>query len=184
MQRVHWVDPDWDTTWGLGFSVVKRDNTTWVRHGGNCPGYYTEFGILPKEELGIIVLTDAIGSDVVLYARKAAAVLAPAVSTTNTCGEDLPVRDHELDRYIGVYDSVWGREAIVLWGDGLAAVDLESSAVDVDDWISPLKHIGGDVFRRVRSDDGSLGEDWVFAVDAEGRVASVTSHSFPMTRVR
>jgi len=30
MQRVHWVDPDWETTWGLGFSVVKRDDKTWV----------------------------------------------------------------------------------------------------------------------------------------------------------
>ena len=23
MQRVHWVDPDWETTWGLGFAVSR-----------------------------------------------------------------------------------------------------------------------------------------------------------------
>lgn len=184
MQRVHWVDPDWETTWGLGFNVSQRDDTTWARHGGNCPGYYTEFGILPKEELGIVVLANAIGSDVVLYARKAAALLAPAVAAAAKGSAELSPRDPELGRYVGVYDSVWGREAIVLWKNGLAAVELGNTAVDPDEWILPLKHIEGNVFRRVRSDDDSLGEEWLFAVDGDGRVVSVTSHSFPMTRVR
>jgi len=184
MQRVHWVDPDWDTTWGLGFNVANRNDTTWVRHGGACPGYYTDFSILPKEELGIVVLTNAIGSNVSLYSRKAAAVLGPAVKKPSRCAGDLPVRNPEFEKYVGVYDSVWGRLAIVFWGDGLASVDLDSSAVDLDDWVSPLKHIEGNVFRRVRSDDKSLGEEWVFVVNADGQVESVTSHSNPSIRVR
>ena len=184
MQRVHWVDPDWEITWGLGFNVAERNGTTWVRHGGACPGYYTDFSILPKEELGIIVLTNAIGSNVSLYAKKAAAVLGPAVKKASKCAADLPVRNPDFERYVGVYDSVWGRLAIVFWGDGLAAVDLDSSAVDLDDWVSPLKHIEGNVFRRIRSDDDSLGEEWVFAIDADGQVVSVTSHSNPSIRVR
>jgi CubicO group peptidase (beta-lactamase class C family) len=183
MQRVHWVDPDWKTTWGLGFSVVERDGVTWVRHGGACPGYYSEFAILPKEELGIVVLADAIGADVGLYARKAVAVLAPAVKASACPEKPLP-RDPDLERFVGVYDTVWGRDAIVRWGEGLAAVDLSSRELDPDDWIHPLKHIEGTTFRRVRSDDQSLGETWVFAVDADGRVLSVTSHSNPELRVR
>ena len=184
MQRVHWVDPDWKTTWGLGFSVVKRDDMTWVRHGGGCPGYYTEFGILPKEELGIVVLTNAIRSNLALYARKAAAVLAPAVKAASKGLADRAELKPEFDRYVGVYDSVWGREAIVRWKDGLAAVDLTSRAIDPDDWISPLKHVDGHVFRRVRSDDDSLGEEWTFKVDEDGQVVTVTAHSNPNTRVR
>jgi CubicO group peptidase (beta-lactamase class C family) len=184
MQRVHWVDPDWETTWGLGFSVVKRDDTTWVRHGGGCPGFYTEFAILPKEELGIVVLTNAIGSNHALYARKAAAVLRPAVKAAGKSSVDQPQRNPDFDRYVGVYDSVWGREAIVRWKDGLAAVGLSNSAVDPDDWIAPLKHVDGHVFRRVRTDDESLGEEWIFEVDEDGQVLSVTSHSNPSIRVR
>ncbi|MBW2257047.1 MAG: serine hydrolase [Deltaproteobacteria bacterium] len=183
MQRVHWVDPDWETTWGLGFSVVQRGDATWVRHGGLCPGYATEFAILPKEELGIVVLTNAIRSNVKLYARKAAAVLIPAVKVALDPSAEHPARDPDLKRYVGVYDSVWGREAIVLWKDGLAAVDLTSRETDPNDWIAPLKRIEGRVFRRVRPDDGSLGEEWVFEVDRDGHVTSVISHSNPMTRV-
>ncbi|MBD3850867.1 MAG: serine hydrolase [Acidobacteria bacterium] len=184
MQRVHWVDPDWKTTWGLGFSVVNRDDMTWARHGGGCPGYYTEFAVLPKEELGIVVLTNAIGSNHALYARKAAAVLAPAVKAASKGTEDSPERDTELDRYVGVYDTVWGREGVVRWKDGLAAVWLSSRAIDPEEWIAPLKHVEGHVFRRVRTDDKSLGEEWLFEVDEDGQVVSVTVHSNPAVRVR
>jgi CubicO group peptidase (beta-lactamase class C family) len=184
MQRVHWVDPDWKTTWGLGFSVVERDESTWARHGGGCPGYYTEFGVLLKEELGIIVLTNAIRSNHAHYALKAAAVLKPAVEAAKKSKAKPEKRNIEFDRYVGVYDSVWGREAIVRWKDGLAAVWLGSREIDPEDWISPLKHVEGHVFRRIRTDDESLGEEWIFEVDENGRVVSVTTHSNPSIRVR
>lgn len=74
--------------------------------------------------------------------------------------------------------------AIVGWKEGLAAVSLTSRAIDPDDWIAPLKHIDGHVFRRIRTDDKSLGEEWVFEVDDSGQVLSVTSHSNPSVRVR
>jgi len=183
MQRVHWVDPDWETTWGFGFSVVKRDDTTWARHGGRCPGYSTEFAVLPKEKLGIAVLTNANQSNVSLYARKAVAVLTPAVKAASKGPSDRPERNPELDRYVGVYDTTWGRDAIVRWKDGLAAVWLGSRAIDPDDWIAPLKHVEGHVFQRVRTDDKSLGEEWVFEVDENGKVLSVTAHSSPAFRV-
>jgi CubicO group peptidase (beta-lactamase class C family) len=183
MQRVHWVDPDWETTWGLGFSVVERDGSTWARHGGGCPGYYTEFAVLPKEKLGIIVLTNAIGSNVSLYARKAAAVLTPAVKAASDESDEPPKRDPDLDRYLGVYDSVWGRSAIVRWKDSIAAVWLGSRETDLDSWIQPLQRIDGNVFRRIRPDDESLGEEWVFELGEDGQAASVTAHSFPRFRV-
>jgi CubicO group peptidase (beta-lactamase class C family) len=183
MQRVHWVDPDWETTWGLGFSVVERDGSTWARHGGGCPGYYTEFAVLPEEDLGVIVLTNAIGSSVSLYARKAAAVLGPAVKAASNESEEPPATDPDLDRYLGVYDSVWGRSAIVRWKDSIAAVWLGSRETDLDGWIQPLQRIDGNVFRRIRPDDDSLGEEWVFELDKDGQAASVTAHSFPRFRV-
>jgi CubicO group peptidase (beta-lactamase class C family) len=184
MQRVHWVDPDWETTWGLGFSVVERDGSTWARHGGGCPGYYTEFAVLPKEELGIVVLTNAIGSNVSLYARKAAAVLKPAVETASNETKDPPARDPDLDRFVGVYDTVWGRSAIVRWEDSLAVVWLGSRETDLDGWIQRLKRIDGNVFRRIRPDDDSLGEEWIFELGEHGQAVSVTSHSFPRFRVK
>ncbi|MDZ7768161.1 MAG: serine hydrolase domain-containing protein [Woeseiaceae bacterium] len=59
MQRVHWVDPDWEVTWGLGFNVRRADDETVVGHSGGCPGYITQFALLPKHRLAVIALTNA-----------------------------------------------------------------------------------------------------------------------------
>jgi len=79
MHRVHWVDPDWETTWGLGFVVRKFDDYTLIEHGGACPGYYSQVTIEPKSELGVIILSNAIGTEVDHYVEKAIELIAPAV---------------------------------------------------------------------------------------------------------
>jgi len=181
MQRVHWVDPDWETTWGLGFAVFKVGERTVAGHGGGCPGFYTTFRIVPSEHLAVIVLSNAIGAEVSLYAARAIEIIAPALNKAREASEPPAERDPEFDRYVGTYDTVWGRFAVVRWKDGLAVVDLDQR--DPFDDLPTLKHVEGHTFRRVRSDDESLGEAWRFVVDADGRVQSVTSHSNPAQRV-
>jgi hypothetical protein len=83
---------------------------------------------------------------------------------------------------VGTYDTVWGRFAIVRWKDGLAVVDLDTR--DPFEHLPMLEHEEGHTFHRVRHDDESPAERWVFEVDADGKVLSVTSHSNPATRVR
>ena len=181
MQRVHWVDPDWETTWGLGFAVFKVGERTVAGHGGGCPGFYTTFRIVPSEQLAVIVLSNAIGAEVSLYAARAIEIIAPALDKAREASDPPSERDPEFNRYVGTYDTVWGRFAIVRWKDGLAVVDLDQR--DPFDDLPTLKHVEGHTFRRVRSDDESLGEAWRFVVDADGRVLSVTSHSNPAQRV-
>ena len=61
MQRVHWMDPDWTTSWGLGFSVSKQGTNTLVGHGGSCPGYRTTLQLDPKEKMAYSVMINAGG---------------------------------------------------------------------------------------------------------------------------
>jgi CubicO group peptidase (beta-lactamase class C family) len=39
MQRVQWLEPDWELARGLGFGVYKRGDHLYVGHSGSCPGY-------------------------------------------------------------------------------------------------------------------------------------------------
>src|SRR5262249_8558685 len=41
MHRVHWLQPDWKSGWGLGFSVVHTGDRDLVGHGGWVAGYQT-----------------------------------------------------------------------------------------------------------------------------------------------
>jgi CubicO group peptidase (beta-lactamase class C family) len=182
MQRVNWVDPDWDTTWGLGFSVFRIDDHTVVGHSGGCPGFYTAFRLVPDAKLGVVVLSNAIGADVMLAAARAIEIVAPAVAEADESDTPSAERDGGFERYVGTYDTVWGRFAIVHWKDGLAAIDLDDR--DPFDEMTTLEHVEEHTFRRIRNDDRSPGETWVFDIDTDGTVISVTSHSNPARRVR
>lgn len=84
MQRVHWMDPDWKTTYGLGFYVTRSGDSTLIEHGGACPGYFSQVAIEPKSKLGVIILSNAIGTEVDLYVEQAVALIGPAVKKLAT----------------------------------------------------------------------------------------------------
>jgi len=182
MQRVHWVDPDWKTTWGLGFSVSRSGDRTFARHGGGCPGYYTEFRLEPKTKIGVIVLTNSIGSEVGLYAAEGFDLVAPAISQALDDPDGAPERDPGLDRYTGVYDSIWGQWAVVRWEEGLAALWLKNR--DIKDAFIQLRRTGEHTFRTVRKDDESPGEAFVFEVAEDGTVLRFRRHSNVYPKVR
>jgi CubicO group peptidase (beta-lactamase class C family) len=93
MHRVQWIDPDWNTTWGLGFSVVREGNRTFVRHSGGCPGYFSEFRLDPRDRIGAIVLSNAIGTEVRFYAAKAFDLVGPAIVAARSRTAPAPQRD-------------------------------------------------------------------------------------------
>jgi CubicO group peptidase (beta-lactamase class C family) len=182
MQRVHWVDPDWETTWGLGFVVRKVDDYTLIGHGGACPGYYSQVTIEPKSELGVIVLSNAIGTEVDFYVEQAIELIAPEVEEAKDDPGGAPDRDPGLDRYVGIYDSIWGQDAVVRWEDGLAMITLETRGPKAN--LQKLRRVGEHTFRRVRDDDKSLGETVIFDVADDGTVTRFKQHSNWYLRVR
>jgi CubicO group peptidase (beta-lactamase class C family) len=182
MQRVHWVDPDWKTTRGLGFGVSREKDRTFASHGGGCPGYYTHFRTEPKTKIAVIVLTNSIGSETSFYTEKAFDLIAPAIKKALDDPKGALKRDKRLDRYVGVYDSVWGQNAILQWEDGLASLWLKSR--DPGEALTKLKKTGDHTFRRIRKDDESLGETIEFDVAADGSVTRFKWHSNWSEKVR
>ncbi len=183
MHRVWWVDPDWETTWGLGFAVSREGDRTFVSHGGGCPGYYTHFRLEPKSKIAVIVLTNSIGSEVGFYTSKAFDIIAPAVAEALDEEGEVPERDPELDRYTGIYDSIWGQMAVLRWEDGLAILWLRTR--DPKEGLFQLKKTGEHTFRLVRKDDEEvLGQEFVFEVDDDGAVTRYKTHSNWYLKVR
>jgi CubicO group peptidase (beta-lactamase class C family) len=183
MQRVQWMDPDWKTTWGLGFNVSREGDRTFASHGGGCPGYYTHFRTEPKTRMAAIVLTNGIGSPVSLYTSGAFDLIAPAIQKALDDPDGAPERDPELDRYVGIYGSMWGQMAILRWEESLAVLWLQSR--EPKEALYELKKTGEHTFRRVRRDDeDQLGEEFVFEVGEDGSVSRYKRHSNWYTRVR
>ena len=75
MHRVHYITPDRETSWGLGFAAYQLNGRNMVGHGGSCPGYRTTLMIDPASETAIAVAMNAM-DDPGFYGRGLGALLA------------------------------------------------------------------------------------------------------------
>ncbi|HET9532601.1 MAG TPA: serine hydrolase [Blastocatellia bacterium] len=176
MQRVHWVDPDLETMWGLGFSVWRSEGKAFTGHGGSCPGFRTQLLLKPDEKLATIIMANAQGVNTTEFAQRVYEIVAPAVKAAAKPGTSEPSKQkEELARYAGTYESGFAGEiAIVEWEDGLAALSLPT--MDPVRGLMKLRKVGEHTFRRIRKDE-SLGEALVFEMGADGRAARIIWHS-------
>ena len=173
MHRVHFVDPTWDATWGLGFSVWRNDGKTFVGHGGSCPGYQTQLAIQPDEKVAVVAMSNAIDVNAGALARGEYEIMAPAIKAAlGDSSGSLKAMDPSLERFLGTYGSAWGGETeIIAWEGGLASVRLPTD--NPVRGITKLKKMGDNVFKRVR-EDGGLAEAWTFDVGEDGRATRLT----------
>ena len=179
MHRVHWVDPDWETTWGLGFHVYEVDGKTMVGHGGSCPGYRSTLDINPHKKQAFIVMINAQGVNPGKYARGMRGILKKAE------GKEIEKIEKGVDLgdYAGYYDEQpwWGESAVIPWQGKLAVLGLPSD--NPAQGLTLLKHIKGDTFRRMRKDE-TLGEEVVFERDETGKVVRMWQHSNYTTKIK
>ena len=182
MHRVHWLDPNWETTWGLGFSVWRNKDKTFVGHGGSCPGYRSHLLLRPKEKISTIFMTNALGVSSRLYTQQAYNIIAPAIADALDAPGEGESPDPALDIYTGLYERPLGNEmAVLIWKGKLAMLSLPTE--NPLDALTPLKHVEGHTFKRVRDDD-ELGEAITFEVGDDGRVARVWRNNNYQTKVR
>jgi CubicO group peptidase (beta-lactamase class C family) len=183
MQRVHWVEPDFQTTWGLGFVVWRNDSKIFVGHGGSCPGYRTALLEMPDEKVATVFMANANGVESDRFAQRLYDIVGPAIRAAVKEPGKGKTPDAELRRYAGTYsEAPWGGEVAVLpWEEGLAMLDLPTMDPVKD--LVKLKKTGEHTFRRIRKDE-SLGEEIVFEMGPDARPARFKHHSNYAPRVR
>lgn len=183
MQRIHWVEPDFDTLWGLGFRIWKNDTKLLAGHEGSCPGYRSAIMVGSSDRVGAVFLSNAQGVDSPEWAMRLYDIVAPAVAAAVKDPGGAKAPDPVLSRYAGVYDAQpWAGEVVILpWEDGLAMLELPT--MNPIKSLERLKKTGEDRFRRVRK-DGTLGEEIVFVMGADGRPTRYTQHNNFLRRVK
>ena len=171
MQRVHWLEPEWQAGWGLGFHMYRLGQRTLVGHGGSLRGYRSDIRFCPAERVAVIVLINADDGEPQLVVNKAfewvGSALASATAPTP------PTADPAWDRYVGRYRNAWGDLQVLVVGGRLAMIG--PALLDPMPVHATLAPIGPHTFR-LESKDGyaSHGEPVVFEVDSAGKVARVT----------
>jgi CubicO group peptidase (beta-lactamase class C family) len=184
MQRVHFTDPDWKTTWGLGFRVWRAEERTFVGHGGDCPGFRTALLLQNDERVATVFMANANGIASEEFAQRMYEIVAPAIRSASAGKDIAPAPDASLVRYQGAYDfAPWGGEFIVFpWEDGLGMLLLPSTQPMAE--LIRLRAVPGSPgrFRRLREND-VLGEPIDFEVNAEGRVTHMRRWNNPLPKL-
>ena len=169
MQTVHWTDPNWETTWGLGFVVYKGANgNTWVGHGGSCPGYRTTLQIDLKTKMAFSVMINANGTNPAKYVKGINGIMGKTEASKKENSKN-------LEEYVGYYSPMpwWSEVYIATWNGKLVELSLPSD--NPAESMTFYKHIEGDTFQRIRDND-ELGETLVFERDKEGKIIQFSSH--------
>jgi len=182
MQRVHWLDPSWETTRGLGFSVSRRDGKTFVGHGGSCPGYRTNLSLSTKDKIAVIVMTNGHDVSPSAYGNQIFDVVAPAIEKAVESPGKAKRADRKLNKYVGRYDRPLGGESYVVIMNGELAVFSVPTENPLRS-LTRLKHIEGDTFKRIRG-DGELGEAFLFETGPDGEVTRMVRNSNYSIRMR
>jgi len=183
MQRIHWVEPDFEVMWGLGFHVWRSDGKIFVGHDGSCPGYRSALLISRPDRVATVFLSNAQNLDSQEWAQRIYDVVAPSIAAAVKDPGKGKTPDASLRAYAGTYDAQpWAGEVAVLpWEDGVALLELPTMNPLKD--LEKFRKVGEHRFRRIRKDD-TLGEEVVFEMGADGRPTRFVRHSNVLRRVR
>jgi CubicO group peptidase (beta-lactamase class C family) len=173
MQRIHWLEPDWQAGWGLGFRIQRVNGKTSFGHGGSLPGYRTQLRIWPAEKLAVIAMTNADDGDPLTMVERAQQYVGPPIAKA-TAKDDQRAPDPDWQRYAGRYRNRWGDVQVLLVDDGLLLI--QPNLADPLAMATRLHPIAGQphAFRAEEKDPyGSQGETVLFELDANGRARRI-----------
>jgi CubicO group peptidase (beta-lactamase class C family) len=124
MHRIHWLEPSWNTGYGLGSMLYKLGEWSISGHGGGYPGYLTGFTLCREHKVAVIVLTNALGSAPSEYINQGYKLVLPEVVKATEAAA--PKADPAWQIYLGEYFHEWGYEKVIVRNGQLQIVSLDA----------------------------------------------------------
>lgn len=165
MQKVHWTEPGWENTRGLGFGVYEwTEEDKWVGHSGYCPGYQSILRLNLNSKHAYALMVNANGINIEKYVNGMHALLTKSKSK-----EDQEKTDRvNLEQYTGYFEwDILTELYISTWDGKLAMLNIPTDSPA--EALTLFKNIEGDTFRRIR-EDGELGETLKFERNEDGNI--------------
>lgn len=124
MHRIHWLEPSWNSGYGLGSMQYKLGDWSISGHSGGYPGYLTGFTLCRDHKTALIVLTNALGSAPPEYINRGYKLVLPELIKATEA--DPPEAKAEWQAYLGEYVHDWGYEKVILRAGQLQIVSLDA----------------------------------------------------------
>ncbi len=173
MQRIQWLNPGWTSGYGLGFRVWKQDNYTVVGHGGWVAGNRTQISFIPKEKIGVVVLTNADDVSPAFFARKILELMTPVIKSATSPEVQTIKADPSWEKYLGIYtDASWYDTEVMIYNNQLVMNGYSYPPEDTPD--SEIKILVPEEKNTFRmSGPNGNGERVVFEMDNNDKVIRI-----------
>lgn len=164
--RLHWEVENEKERYGLGFDTRYIGKRNVYGHGGGYPGFVTNSIFDPEDNLTVVSLTNFLASPVQAMNDGVVTILDFFADNFNA------KNGAKLNKFEGIFFSLWGGNRIVSMGDKLLSVWPES-------W-KPFEHYeeykpaGRNSFEIVKASGfSSPGEKVKYKFDANGKIKTV-----------
>jgi CubicO group peptidase (beta-lactamase class C family) len=183
MQRIHWLDPDWQSGWGLGFRILRQQQKTFIGHGGAVLGYRTQLQMCPDEKTAVIIFTNADDGEPVKYSEKVFQWITPALVKAAEPAKTSQQAPTSWQKYIGKYRDVWGDLQILMQNGQLTLIS--PSLPDPLLTAVTLTPVSDNTFR-METDAGFMapGELAIFHLDEAGEVIALQTGETSKPRIK
>jgi CubicO group peptidase (beta-lactamase class C family) len=173
MQRIQWLNPGWTSGYGLGFRVWKQDNYTVVGHGGWVAGNRTQISFIPKDKIGVVVLTNADDVSPAFFARKILELMTPVIKSATSPEVQTIKADPSWEKYLGIYtDASWYDTEVMIYNNQLVMNGYSYPPEDTPD--SEIKILVPEEKNTFRmSGPNGNGERVVFEMDNNDKVIRI-----------
>ena len=163
MHRVHWLEPSWQGGYGLGSMIYKLDNWTISGHAGGYPGYLTGFTLCREHNFGLILLTNALGSNPPEFINQGYKLVLPELNKATEAPK--PAIDPAWRQYEGEYFHEWGYEKVLIRNGQLQIITLDEL-----DYPPVILEPTGTEHEFIIQAPGQSNETARFELDAAGQV--------------
>ncbi|MBE2223597.1 MAG: beta-lactamase family protein [Anaerolineae bacterium] len=123
MQRIHWLEPNWQAGWGLGFRIQRIKGKTYIGHGGSVLGFRTQLRMCVEDKTAVIVFTNSDDGDPLMYVERAYDWVIPALVKAAKPEGETAVPDPAWQSYVGRYRDRWGDEQVLIHDGHLMIID-------------------------------------------------------------
>jgi CubicO group peptidase (beta-lactamase class C family) len=92
MHRVHWLEPEWQAGWGLGFRIVRARGKTLVGHGGSVRGFRSNLQVDCADKVAVVAFVNSDDADIWPYVDRALEWVGGAIAAATQPARPRPTR--------------------------------------------------------------------------------------------
>ena len=105
MHRLQWINKNWNSGRGIGYSISKMNDMTIVGHGGWIEAFRSQILFCPEKKIGVVVMTNADDATPAYFTEQILQIIIQDIKNDDSAPPS-PIKA-QWKKYKGLYKDPW-----------------------------------------------------------------------------